>query len=330
MGCYNNTCGISQFPIIAGDKTVNFIIVSTSWKTDPRPSYMNTAWNVIPIPFYGEYDDYGWQKDDKKQQLKYKFLSNFYKGQLVCMDADRASRDKIEDPFKDNKSLGSSIHGNVWHINNPWHEQDIANESPTRTISNFMVSRTVLDTLTESVVETYPTEKVYTKADFIETLDEFFKLSANNPNERRFQELSEKKKVRELDETENKEFYELIVEKLHGLKKHNLVQEFLTKKYGERSYFNTMGGLLRWVTERSGSEWRDEISMTELLEANVLSSEDIVNMFLMKSSMDTLRKSFHPMSGYGSQEGFGAAHSKLIVAMQKMIDYDNVRYAEYE
>jgi hypothetical protein len=193
-----------------------------------------------------------------------------------------------------------------------------------------MVSRTVLDTLTESVVETYPTEKVYTKADFIETLDEFFKLSANNPNERRFQELSEKKKVRELDETENKEFYELIVEKLHGLKKHNLVQEFLTKKYGERSYFNTMGGLLRWVTERSGSEWRDEISMTELLEANVLSSEDIVNMFLMKSSMDTLRKSFHPMSGYGSQEGFGAAHSKLIVAMQKMIDYDNVRYAEYE
>lgn len=289
---------------------------------------MNTAWNVIPIPFYGEYDDYGWQKDDKKQQLKYKFLSDFYKGQLVCMDSDRATRDKIEDPFKDNKSLGSSIHGNVWHIDNPWHEQDIANGSPTRTISNFMVSRTVLDTLTDSVVETYPTEKVYTKADFIETLDEYFKLSA--PTERRFQELSEKKKVSELDETEYKEFCELIVEKLHGLTKHNVVQDFLTKRHGERSYYGAMGGLLRWVTERTGSEWRDEISMIELLEANVLSSEDIVNMFLMKRAMDALRKSFHPMSGYGSQEGFGEEHKKLIIAMQKMMDYDKVRYAEYE
>lgn len=40
MGCWNKTCAISQFPLVAGDKTVNFVLVEAASKyRDSTPCY---------------------------------------------------------------------------------------------------------------------------------------------------------------------------------------------------------------------------------------------------------------------------------------------------
>jgi hypothetical protein len=318
MGCYNVTCGISQFPIIRDDETVNFVIVSEWTKISPRPSYINESWLLVPIPFYGKYNDFGWQKDHPDQQKKYDAISKFLKDELVCVDKIRAKQDKIDNPFKNSKSLNESIHGNVWHLNNPWYKQDIADANRTRTISNFMVSRVVFEALTASVVGTYPEDRIYTRAEIVEALEKFLPILFKNKERR-----SELCKKLDRSEDEEKELSDLFVADMHPEK---LMKEFV-KDYGWNS---PIGEMLRYVTRDMGNEGRDLIHIKELLENGDVSAEDAVNVFLMKRAMDVLRKSIYPMTGNGSQTGFEPEHEKLIVAMQKLIELDKIRYGDEE
>jgi len=121
MGSWNKTCAISQFPLVAGDKTVNFILVQSgsNWR-DNYPCYPHDmGWNLIPIPFYGEYNDYGWQEDDAGQQAKYDYLAEFYKKQLVEVEKEKERASicygKMNGPFDNCETLGEAIHGNVWY-----------------------------------------------------------------------------------------------------------------------------------------------------------------------------------------------------------------------
>lgn len=62
MGCWNETCGITQMPICAGDKVRMFLIVRDRYADDSYDvchSYTTDLWKPFGIPLKGTYDEYG-------------------------------------------------------------------------------------------------------------------------------------------------------------------------------------------------------------------------------------------------------------------------------
>jgi hypothetical protein len=57
MGSWNGTCAVSNLHVTAGQKVVVFILLEN--KENKTFCYGNALYDVCPIPFYGEYDDYG-------------------------------------------------------------------------------------------------------------------------------------------------------------------------------------------------------------------------------------------------------------------------------
>jgi hypothetical protein len=62
MGCFNETCGISQLPICDGDNVLCFVLAEKKSILREKPGimfYPDGIFNVIMPPISGEYDDYG-------------------------------------------------------------------------------------------------------------------------------------------------------------------------------------------------------------------------------------------------------------------------------
>jgi len=59
MGSWNHTCAISNLHIHAGQDVVVFLLLKNNNNGDGSFCYGNALYDVMPIPFYGKYDDYG-------------------------------------------------------------------------------------------------------------------------------------------------------------------------------------------------------------------------------------------------------------------------------
>lgn len=59
MGCWFETCGISNLPIKDGQEVVVFVLTRNDSAYEKVFCYSNTLYSVLPIPFYAKYDDYG-------------------------------------------------------------------------------------------------------------------------------------------------------------------------------------------------------------------------------------------------------------------------------
>lgn len=57
MGSWNGTCAISNLHITAGQKVAVFLLLEN--KDKKSFCYSNAMYDLCPIPFYGEYNDYG-------------------------------------------------------------------------------------------------------------------------------------------------------------------------------------------------------------------------------------------------------------------------------
>jgi hypothetical protein len=57
MGCWNGTCAISNLHITAGQRVAVFMLAENS--ENKSFCYGNAMYDVYPLPFYGEYNDYG-------------------------------------------------------------------------------------------------------------------------------------------------------------------------------------------------------------------------------------------------------------------------------
>lgn len=264
---------------------------------------------------------------------KYDFLSKHFKDELVCVDSDRAKDCGITDPFANSESLRQSINIDAWHLDNPWCDQDISDKNPTRTISHFIISKTVFDALTESVTIAHSVKGVYQKAEFIDALEKFLPILFVNAvvNADRLDELrkiSQERKILTVDET--KEMCQLISEAFSSSYAESILRKYIDEQLGGYDYYNPIIDMLRCVVGDNSPEWRDIIPIKILLRDKVITSEDAVNVYLIRRAMDILRKSIYPMSGYGSQTGFEPEHDLLISAMQKMIELDKQRYSEYD
>jgi len=59
MGCWNHTCAVSNLHITAGEEVVVFLLLKNHNTDDGSFCYGNALYDVMPLPFYGKYDDYG-------------------------------------------------------------------------------------------------------------------------------------------------------------------------------------------------------------------------------------------------------------------------------
>jgi hypothetical protein len=59
MGCWNHTCAVSNLHITAGQEVFVFLLLKNHNTGDGSFCYGNALYDVVPLPFYGKYDDYG-------------------------------------------------------------------------------------------------------------------------------------------------------------------------------------------------------------------------------------------------------------------------------
>lgn len=59
MGSWNHTCVISNLHIHSGQDVVVFLLLKNNNSDDGSFCYGNALYDVMPLPFYGKYDDYG-------------------------------------------------------------------------------------------------------------------------------------------------------------------------------------------------------------------------------------------------------------------------------
>jgi hypothetical protein len=62
MGCWNETCGLTQMPICGGDPVRMFLIVENAYPRGSRDvciSYGSELWRPFGLPLKGTYDEYG-------------------------------------------------------------------------------------------------------------------------------------------------------------------------------------------------------------------------------------------------------------------------------
>lgn len=59
MGCWNETCGITQMPICAGDPVRMFLIVESEHWHEAALHYSTDLWKPFGLPLKGTYDEYG-------------------------------------------------------------------------------------------------------------------------------------------------------------------------------------------------------------------------------------------------------------------------------
>lgn len=66
MGCWNETCAITNLPIRAGDPVVLMFLSKVMHSTEQDHAghcYANSVWTPRALPIYGKYDDYGSLED---------------------------------------------------------------------------------------------------------------------------------------------------------------------------------------------------------------------------------------------------------------------------
>lgn len=322
MGCWNKTCAISQFPLVHGDKTVNFVVVQDGFNSqDNHPCYTTGhGWRLIPVPFYGSYNDYGWQDDDDGQQGKYDFLSEYFKDRIIKSDASTRSSG-ITNPFADCDSLGNAIHGNAWVLKN---QLNLWDKYPaTVKMGGFMISRIVWDALTAKTLVTYPKRKWYTREELAKAVDGYVAFAKE-------QKILADRAADNPDATTEEKLAAFRMDMSTGNFGPDMVAvEYITEKFGERTYGDPISGIIRWASSRNLNDDGMELRPVEALLSGAITSDDVAAMCLLISAMNSLRKTFQPMSHEGSQSGIDHNHKLLVKAMNDMIKLDKIRYGDY-
>lgn len=97
MGCWNETCGITQLPITDGDEVVVYLL---------REYGYQNVWSLIPVPFFGIYDDYGWIETDDPQQSKCNGISEYFHNlEMLKRDDAFVSLERIAECIRDESGV---------------------------------------------------------------------------------------------------------------------------------------------------------------------------------------------------------------------------------
>lgn len=323
MGCWNKTCGISQLPIFVGTETLNFIIVENKpyeGEINNHPSYSNAYWNVIPLPFYGEYNDYGWQDDSEGQEWKYALLKKQYGNNIALTRSglkDKESQfqrygDARENPFADGETLGNVIHGNLVGI------QQHGNRSGVASLASIIVNRPLFEELTAtfSSEERWKKDAIsITKEELIaaaeKIIDHCKKVMVTKEIKLDYDDPDLNKLLEELNASSRRLQMGMFITSEH-------IQELLGISDDDRYYHPAMW-FWGWLSAEFGGEYG--FLTTSFLRDNRfdIPAKDLVDAFAFIHVMDSLRKQIVPMGHEGSQDGINSIHDKFVVAYQNRI-----------
>ncbi len=114
MGCWNETCIVSNLPVVCGDEVAMTIVTRNDDGEWYRP---NSLFYISPIMFYGEYNDYG--SGENCHGLGLHFTADEFRayktriGKNVKPDefVEKIARDDL--CFHDVKSFKANLSGNV-------------------------------------------------------------------------------------------------------------------------------------------------------------------------------------------------------------------------
>lgn len=102
MGCFNTTCAMSNRQISYEDEIVSFIIVKSGRYNadDVGLTYPWDKFQIISMPLYGKYDDYGSITLDDTNSLAVKHLQEMFP-EAAIVDEDHIDHDFLSEPQTD-------------------------------------------------------------------------------------------------------------------------------------------------------------------------------------------------------------------------------------
>lgn len=111
MGCWNGTCGITQMPIVAGERVALIFLLENKYSDHGGSGfcYSNNQYSPITMPIFGEYNDYGAidKIDKKNRDIVFNHLITLIDNKTLIIKDD--DNDVTEKP-KDYEELFDILH----------------------------------------------------------------------------------------------------------------------------------------------------------------------------------------------------------------------------
>jgi hypothetical protein len=354
MGSWNKTCGLTQLPIHEGERVITFLLVKKEGGYHSY-SYNNWAWELIPMPIYGTYDDHGWMNVDADQERKLKILHHFMENKLVRLKPYRegiadgpedlgwnasddvsALQDKgyvrydhiKDDPFESFDALGESMHGSLFGMKG-W--ADAVSE-----ISHMMIREDAFISLRETVTlgdVYYPAVEVEHLRKVLETHDQW-KVAKEEESNRELADAEASGNQELIESIKSKQFLakylneglseETIEEILHPLREEYNVNP--TYDHGCIDYW-----FLSFARYPSRSSEDGGLSVTFLKQfGQFIKFKNMFDAYAIRCIFAQLRKSYSPMGGEGSQESTNFITEKFPLAYLEASHNINNRWGEDE
>lgn len=328
MGCWNQTCGLTTIHIRAGERVM---IIPLANATDEGLYYTTPFYTPFPLPFYGNYNDYGAAEDCEGVGLQY--AMDYLKSNLV--EVEQGDNQYHDIPVKkdvfDEAVFWEAIHERRLKLTGAWNER-------VHDVEMVMIKQSVFDHLaTHFTFSDYdydrPTGQFtyfkYTLEDVIASLPEFV-------------DVLMKPRFAQVDDMSDEDYAELIAltrsydpiriaamnmtrdddrDKIPMKDGRNLAASWLENFGMHLSGAFATGLVDSWAMKLVVAGDRD--GLIDLLTAHL-------NMKFVDRVMMHTRKFWSPQTGSGSQQQDQAGYRAIIAAMTHVLDEEKAEYEDYE
>lgn len=314
MGCWNQTCGLSQIHIRAGEKVIVFPVAEGK---QSNLCYTTPFWAPFVVPFYSEYNDYGGGENSSGIGLEL-ILDYLRKNAVEVEQGPNEYHDcPVERANIDEDKFWDAIHEQRLKIYD-WGKREAQ-------VGFVMVKESIYEHLAANFkLESYLYEESrYDKFTFNELLadvDGFVDHLINGT--RRIDEFCDETTTEEEKESmlEMLFLYEPVERAGREIKNKNRAARWLSYSSSHLKY----GGFLSNDLDEMAIKYikaKDAESLKTLLV-------DHLKLLFIDTVMISTRKFWSPQAGAGSQGDDTAACRELIAAMNHVLDADDRRWEE--
>lgn len=290
MGSWNGTCGLTQMPIVDGDKVVLFPVMKNKHADNGGGgfTYAHNQYSAISLPLYGEFDDYGGIENiSKNENFVLDHFVKLAKRKLFTIDEKKLEREKscfdktITETPRNVKELVDSfmrepIYKGLGYM--------LVHASVYQKVVDEMSKRTGYGEKTTKR-ETY-------KKEANEFLNEYEKILSEVPSLEK--ELAKSREIRKTD-PENKEALKVMMK----------VMAKLEVTYGNFENHFERNGFVQYYSEHTPNSMMKREMLLRLTEEPREGREELiqqyVDLLLFDIAMGYMRKMWTPQCGAGSQ-----------------------------
>ena len=329
MGCWYKTCFVTNLPIYEGDEVVSFILIQNPYgMKETNPVYSNAFWDILPLPIYGKYDDYGSQDDDSNQEWKWKFLKTVFAPNVVKQVVDEFHDKPYLSPFENMESLNNTIRDNLFTLK-MYDKESL--------ISTIMIHRNVYEQFTKNHFGEYKGNM--SREEIIDDVTGIYAL-VNNDNDK-YSNLSTKEllDLEKSGKLSSDELIKIVLKKTEtsfdmssGRTSVANYYKSINKPFDQ--YYNPIPWFMSfWSGSMTGSEMgmsTQTISRNWKTYENTFTVEERVKVWLFINAMIGMRRTWYPQSGEGSQSQVTKHHELFATIYADKVKELNTRWDEDE